>query len=94
LVSLQCPHDWSFPSGDDRCRRRLCQRDFPRCAGAHAAGLVDDLRDLVYELLPDGFENGDGGQGDLSIDVVPGTVRLDYGKNYTETRSTTREFIL
>jgi hypothetical protein len=55
---------------------------------------VDDLRDLVYELLPDGFENGDGGQGDLSIDVVPGTVRLDYGKNYTETRSTTREFIL
>ena len=61
---------------------------------ARDAGLVDDLRELVYEFLPDGFENGDGGQGDLYIDVVSGTVRLDHGENYTETRSTTREFTL
>lgn len=56
--------------------------------------LVGDLRDAIYTFLPDGFEIGDGGQGDLTIDVVTGKVTLDHGENYTDTRHTTREFSL
>jgi hypothetical protein len=45
-------------------------------------------------FLPEGFEIGEGGQGDLTIDVVTGKLTLDHGENFTETRSTTREFSL
>lgn len=56
--------------------------------------LVNDLRDAVSMFLPEGFEIGEGGQGDLTIDVVTGKLTLDHGENFTETRSTTREFSL
>jgi hypothetical protein len=56
--------------------------------------LVNDLRDAVSMFLPEGFETGEGGHGDLTIDVVTGKLTLDHGENFTETRSTTREFSL
>jgi hypothetical protein len=54
--------------------------------------LVNDLRDAVSMFLPEGFKIGEGGQGDLTIDVVTGKLTLDHGENFTDTRSTTREF--
>lgn len=49
---------------------------------------------VLYEFLPDGFEINDGGQGDVTIDVVAGTVKLEHQENVTETRDSTKEFTL
>ena len=59
---------------------------------ARDAGLIDELRDVAYEFLPDGFEINDGGQGDLVIDVTAGTVKLDHDEHYTASRSSSREW--
>ena len=49
---------------------------------------------MLYEFLPDGFEINEGGQGDVTIDVAAGTVKLEHQENVTETRDSTREFTL
>ena len=53
-----------------------------------------EIENVVYEFLPAGFEINDGGQGDVTIDVAAGTVKLEHGENYTETRDSTQEFTL
>jgi len=58
----------------------------------------DDLRrkcvDFLYEFLPDGYENNDGGQGDVTLDVAAMRIDVDHEENYTETRSSHEEFDL
>ncbi len=56
--------------------------------------LMHDLRGAICELLPEGFEEGEGGQGDFYIDVAEGTVTIEHGANYTETKRTNQEFTL
>ena len=52
------------------------------------------IEHVVHEFLPENFEAGQGGQGDVTIDVAAGTVKLEHQENYTETRDNTREFDL
>ena len=58
------------------------------------AQLVEDLESCVYELLPAGFEIGEGAQGTLTIDVQASKVTLTHETNYTASESTTKEFTL
>jgi hypothetical protein len=53
-----------------------------------------DIENVLYEFLPAGFEINDGSQGDVTIDVAAGTVTIEHGENYTETRDSTQEFTL
>ena len=53
-----------------------------------------EIENVLYEFLPAGFEINDGGQGDVYLDVAAGTVTLEHGENYTETRNSTQEFTL
>jgi hypothetical protein len=53
-----------------------------------------EIENVLYEFLPSGFEINDGGQGDVTIDVAAGTVKLEHQENYTETNDSTREFTL
>lgn len=53
-----------------------------------------EIENVLYEFLPSGFENNEGGQGDVTIDVAAGTVKLEHQENYTETNDSTREFTL
>ena len=53
-----------------------------------------DIENVVYEFLPAGFEINDGSQGTLTVDVTAGTVAIEHGENYTETRDSTQEFTL
>jgi|688.fasta_scaffold47580_4 hypothetical protein len=53
-----------------------------------------EIERVLYEFLPSGFEINDGGQGDVTIDVQAGTVKLDHQENYTETRDSSQEFTL
>jgi hypothetical protein len=53
-----------------------------------------EIERALYEFLPSGFEINEGGQGDVTIDVTAGTVKLEHQENYTETRDATQEFTL
>ena len=56
------------------------------------ATLVEELENVLYEFLPSGFEINEGGQGDVTIDVAAGTVKLEHQENYTETTSSTDQW--
>ena len=56
--------------------------------------LIEDLESCVYELLPAGFEIGEGAQGTLTIDVQAGKVTIQHQENFTDSRDSTREFTL
>jgi hypothetical protein len=53
-----------------------------------------EIERVLYGFLPAGFDINEGGQGDVTIDVQAGTVKLDHQENYTETRDSTQEFTL
>ncbi|MBM3955934.1 MAG: hypothetical protein FJ309_15200 [Planctomycetes bacterium] len=54
--------------------------------------LTSHVRDVLAEFLPDGFEEAEGGQGDLLLEVSTGTFRLDHERNFISTRSSSREW--
>ncbi len=54
--------------------------------------LIHRVRDVLAAFLPEGFEQSEGGQGDLWLEVATGTVRLEHEENYTATRTTSREW--
>ena len=56
--------------------------------------LIEDLESCVYELLPTGFEIGEGSQGTLTIDVEATKVTLQHSETCTESHDSTREFTL
>ena len=56
--------------------------------------LIEDLESCVYELLPAGFEIGEGAQGTLTIDVGAANVAIIHETNYTASESTTKEYAL
>ena len=56
--------------------------------------LVESLESCVYEFLPAGFEINDGGQGTLTIDVQLAKVTIAHQENVTDSRDSTREFML
>jgi hypothetical protein len=58
------------------------------------APVIEQLENVLYELLPSGFEINDGGQGTLTIDTRTAKVTIQHQENYTETRDSTREFDL
>ena len=53
-----------------------------------------EIENVLYEFLPAGFEINDGSQGTLTVDVAAGTVTIEHGENYTDTRDSTQEFTL
>ena len=52
------------------------------------------LEEALCEFLPYGYENNDGGQGTLTLDVQTGHITLAHQENYTESRDINREFTL
>ncbi len=49
---------------------------------------------IFLDFLPSGFENNDGGQGDITIEVQAGTVMVEHQQNYVEHSHSDREFVL
>ena len=56
--------------------------------------VIEQMENVLYELLPAGFEINDGGQGTVTLDVQTGKITLAHQENYTDTRDSTREFDL
>jgi len=44
-----------------------------------------DIEVLAYELMPGGFENNEGGEGTIKLDLVKGTYQLHHGQRVLET---------
>lgn len=81
--------------GDDGCINSLdCFNKQGQPVSLELVGPTSDteIQTLLHEFLPEGFETGEGGQGDLTVDVAAGTVTLDHQENYTETRDSTSQW--
>jgi hypothetical protein len=68
----------------------------PRLKGKTRSGetLVETLDELAWQVLQhfhDGFENGEGGCGEIIVDVAAGTMMLDHNDRIVETVNTMTE---
>jgi hypothetical protein len=52
------------------------------------------LVDFLYEYLPAGFENNDGGQGDVTLDLQTMRIELEHEQNIVDTKGSYEEFEL
>lgn len=52
------------------------------------------IEHVVHEFLPENFETGQGGQGDVTIDIDAKTLTVEHEENYVAVRESTREFDL
>jgi hypothetical protein len=59
-----------------------------------APTITPEVERALDQFLPDGFEINEGGQGDITIEVRKGVVRIEHQENYTQTHDTTEEFTL
>jgi hypothetical protein len=50
------------------------------------------MLDDVYELLPSGYENNDGGYGEVHLDVEIKKVRVEHNQRYTDANYSEEEF--
>ena len=83
--------------GDSGCINHIAYldaQDQPVNMDMVRAASDPEIERILYEFLPAGFDINEGGQGDVTIDVTTGTVKLDHQENYTETRDSTQEFTL
>jgi hypothetical protein len=56
--------------------------------------LADELDDFAWQCLGayhGGFENNDGGYGDVTIDVTEGKVYIDHNDRFVDVTNTTSE---
>ncbi len=52
------------------------------------------IEDVLHDFLPSGFENNDGGQGEITIDLENATVTINHQENYVEHEDSTMEYTL
>lgn len=50
------------------------------------------LRNAVWPFIPSGFENNDGGFGNIEIDLKTKAAVCNHSQRYTETTDSSREF--
>jgi hypothetical protein len=55
---------------------------------------VRPIEGVLHDFLPAGFENNDGGQGEITIDLEDGTVTINHQENYIEHDDSTVEYTL
>ena len=81
-------------SGAIDCISYLDAHDQPVNMDLVRAASDPEIERVLYEFLPDGFAESEGGQGDITIDAISGTVKIEHQENYTETRDSLREYTL
>ena len=55
-------------------------------------GVRENLETCAYAFLPAGFENNDGGQGNLTIDLPTRKITLQHEQNEVVAQQSTREW--
>lgn len=54
--------------------------------------ILTKLLDIVWEFVPSGFENNDGGYGTLTIDFQTNTIELSHNDRIIEVETTEKNF--
>ncbi len=72
---------------------------YMKVGGKGKLGSVSDeldqrLRTAVWDLLPSGFENNDGGYGDARINTARREITINHGERYVETREETTRYTI
>ena len=52
------------------------------------------IEHVVQEFLPENFEIGQGGQGDVTIDLADQTLTIEHEENYVAVRESTQRYTL
>jgi len=52
------------------------------------------IEHVVHELLPENFEAGQGGQGDVTLDLGAQTLTVEHEENYLAVRESTQRYTL
>jgi hypothetical protein len=52
------------------------------------------IEHIVHEFLPENFETGQGGQGDVTINIDARTLTVEHEENYVAVRDSTRRYTL
>lgn len=50
------------------------------------------LQDAIWDLLPSGFENNEGGSGEVKINIKTGKITVEHDQYYTESNHTTETY--
>lgn len=45
------------------------------------------LRNCLMDLLPAGFEDNEGGDGNITVDIKTGAIHVSHNEYYTESRN-------
>ena len=56
------------------------------------SAMKEQLENVLYEVLPAGFEINDGGQGTLTLDVQTGRLTLQHQENEVVSNDSSREW--
>lgn len=54
----------------------------------------NELVDILFEFVPPGYENNDGGYGQVILNVQTGKMRNEHAQRYTESHYSEEEFDL
>ncbi len=67
--------------------------DFRDVSTTFAGGFtLKDVEREIWELLPEGFENNEGGSGNVEIDIEKGRITVTHNQYYIESEETVEEY--
>lgn len=55
-------------------------------------GLIKKVEDAIWDLLPSGFENNEGGSGEVKIDIETGKITVEHDQYYIESTHTSEKY--
>lgn len=55
-------------------------------------GLIKKVEDAIWELLPAGFENNEGGSGEVKIDIATGKITVEHDQYYIDSTHTSETY--
>lgn len=56
------------------------------------AGFMEKVEDAIWNLLPSGFENNEGGTGNVKINIKTGKITVEHDQYYTEAVSSKKVY--
>lgn len=53
---------------------------------------MQKVQDAIWDLLPSGFENNEGGSGEVKIDIETGKITVEHDQYYIESTHTSETY--
>lgn len=93
ITSFSCEYSGEGDSGDMHYTYYEKNPAFgDKKAGDIPEDVMTDLRELAWKFVPDGFENNDGGFGEIVIDFATSTIKTRHSDRIVEVETNEKEF--